>query len=126
MSDSARPHGSPPPPPGQGGGGHGPGSRSDRVARIGGRSNVLGLLSVLFGIVGVGCCCCPWLDGAPLLGGVPAAVLGFLHVERARRGQATMPFLGWIGVVLGVLALCLGAVSFSDRFHSVQNDVTPY
>jgi hypothetical protein len=37
-----------------------------------------------------------------------------------------MPFLGWIGVVLGVLALCLGAVSFSDRFHSVQNDVTPY
>jgi drug/metabolite transporter (DMT)-like permease len=125
VSDSAAPPPPPPPPPG-GGSGAPPGRQSGRVVRMGGRSNPLGLLSVLFGIVGVGCCCCPWLDGAPLLGGVPAMVLGFLHIQRVRRGQATMPILGWIGVTLGVLALCLGAFSFTDRFHDVQQDVTPY
>jgi hypothetical protein len=99
---------------------------SDTFARMGGRNNLFGLLSVLFGIVGVGCCCCPWLNGAPLVGGVPALVGGVLHLLRVRRGQATMPMLGWIGIVLGVLALCLGAASFTTQFGDVQDDVTPY
>ncbi|HEX2355764.1 MAG TPA: DUF4190 domain-containing protein [Micromonosporaceae bacterium] len=93
---------------------------------MGGRNNLLGLLSVLFGIFGVGCCCCPWLNGAPLFGGVPALVLGFLHLQRVRRRQATNPALGWIGIALGVLSLCLGAATFTSQFGDFQDDVTPY
>ena len=31
-----------------------------------GRMSLLGYLSLAFGIIGTGCCCCIWLDGAPL------------------------------------------------------------
>jgi hypothetical protein len=99
---------------------------SDTFDRMGGRNNLLGLLAVLFGVFGVGCCCCPWLDGAPLLGGVPAIVLGLLHLQRTRRGQATNPVLGWLGIGLGVVSLCLGAASFTTTFGDFQNDVAPY
>jgi hypothetical protein len=71
--------------------------------------NLLGYLALAFGILGTGCCCCPWLNGAPFLGGIPAIVLGFLHLQKTKKGQATMPWLGWVGIILGILAL-IGAI----------------
>ncbi|WP_157631405.1 DUF4190 domain-containing protein [Catelliglobosispora koreensis] len=73
------------------------------------KANLLGYLSLVFGIIGTGCCCCPWINGAPFLGGIPAIVLGFLHLQKVKKGQATMAWLGWVGIILGALAI-LGAI----------------
>jgi len=73
------------------------------------KANLLGYLAVLFGVIGTGCCCCPWLNGAPLVGGIPAIVLGVLHLQKVKRGQSSMDWLAWVGIALGVLAL-IGAV----------------
>ena len=71
--------------------------------------NLLGYLSLIFGIIGTGCCCCPWLNGAPFIGGIPAIVLGILHLSRVKKGQANQSWLGWVGIVLGALAI-IGAI----------------
>ncbi len=74
-----------------------------------GKRNLLGWLSLVFGVLGTGCCCCPWLNGLPFLGGIPAVVLGILHLQKVRKGEATHAWLGWVGIVLGAIAL-IGAI----------------
>lgn len=86
-----------------------------------GKRNLLGWLSFVFGILGTGCCCCPWLKGWPFLGGIPAVVLGIMHLQKVKRGEATSAWLGWVGIVLGAIAL-LGAIfglatNWGDRFQ---------
>ena len=71
--------------------------------------NLLGYLALAFGIIGTGCCCCPWLDGAPFIGGIPAVILGIMHLSRVNKGQAGQRWLAWVGIVLGVLAI-IGAI----------------
>lgn len=80
--------------------------------------NLLGYLSIAFGALGSICCCCP---GLPFVGGIPAVILGYLHLQRVKKGEATMAWLGWVGIALGVLALIIGIFSLttglSDRFQ---------
>jgi hypothetical protein len=90
--------------------------------RMGGQNNLLGWLAVLFGIIGTGCCCCWFLDGSPFVGGIPAIILGWLHLRRVKRYEATMKWLGWLGIALGVIAL-LGAICnfgthWNDDLHN--------
>jgi hypothetical protein len=73
------------------------------------RMNLLGYLSLAFGIIGTGCCCCPWLNGAPFIGGIPAIILGIMHLLRVNKGQANQRWLAWVGIILGVLAI-IGAI----------------
>jgi hypothetical protein len=84
--------------------------------------NLLGYLALVFGIVGTGCCCCPWLNGAPFFGGIPALILGILHVQHVRKGQATIGWLGWVGIVLGVVALVGGIVELSTGWNERVRD----
>lgn len=78
--------------------------------RLGGNANLLGMLSVMSGLLGTGCCCCP--NGLPFVGGVPALVLGYLHLDRVRKGLGTARWLGVTGIVLGAIAVLLGIASF--------------
>lgn len=86
-----------------------PSDQSSMLGRMGGPNNLLGWLALVFGIIGTGCCCCWFLDGAPFFGGIPAIILGFLHLQRVKQRRASMGWLGWVGIVLGVIAL-LGAI----------------
>jgi hypothetical protein len=85
------------------------GSKGTMYDRMGGQNNLLGWLALLFGIIGIGCCSCPVLGILPALGGLPAIVLGWLHLRRIGQHRATMGWLGWLGIALGVIAF-LGAV----------------
>jgi hypothetical protein len=93
--------------------------------RADGRQNLLGWLSLVSGIAGTGCCCCPRLNGAPFVGGVPAVALGILHLQKVKRGQATMAWLGWAGIILGAFALLGGVFSltteWTDRIKDQHN-----
>jgi hypothetical protein len=93
-----------------------------------GRQNLLGWLSLSFSIIGTGCCCCPWLDGAPFVGGIPAVVLGVLHLNKVKKGQASMAWLGWVGIILGAIALIGGitaiATDWPQRLENEYNDMT--
>ncbi|WP_027341715.1 hypothetical protein [Hamadaea tsunoensis] len=93
--------------------------------RMGGHNNVIGWLSVLFGIIGTGCCCCWFLDGAPFIGGIPALILGIIHLQRVKQNRASMKWLGWLGIALAVIAL-LGAIcSFTTHWNdNLHNDLT--
>lgn len=90
--------------------------------RMGGNNNLSGWLAVLTGILGTGCCCCWFLHGAPFVGGIPAIVLGFLHLQRIRHQRATMAWLGWVGIILGVIAvlgaLCGFTTHWNDNLHN--------
>jgi hypothetical protein len=89
--------------------------------RMGGNNNLLGWLAVLLGIIGSGCCCCWSLDGTPFVGGIPAIILGFLHLQRIKQQRASMAWLGWTGIVLGVIAvlgaLCSFTTNWNDHLH---------
>ncbi len=86
------------------------------------RLNLLGYLSIVFGVIGTGCCCCPWLNGAPFVGGIPAIILGILHLSRVKKGQATQKWLGWLGIILGVLALVGGIVELTTNLDTRLTD----
>ena len=94
----------------------------------GGKQNLFGWLSFAFAIVGTGCCCCPWLNGAPSVGGIPAVVLGILHLNKVKKGQASMSWLAWVGIILGVIAIIGGittlATDWNDRIRDEYNDLT--
>lgn len=84
--------------------------------------NLLGYLSIVFGVLGTGCCCCPWLNGAPLIGGIPAVILGVMHLMRVSKGQASQKWLGWLGIALGVLALAGAICGFVTDFDTRITD----
>jgi hypothetical protein len=84
--------------------------------------NLFGWLSLIFAVIGTGCCCCPWLDGAPFVGGIPALVLGIMHLNRVKRGQASMPWLAWIGIVLGVIAIIGGITTLTTDWNERIRD----
>lgn len=90
--------------------------------RMGGNNNLLGWLAVLFGIIGTGCCCCWFLDGAPFIGGIPAVILGFLHLQRIKQSRASMPWLGWLGIALGVIALLGALCNFTTHWNDNLHD----
>jgi len=90
--------------------------------RMGGNNNLLGWLAVLFGIIGTGCCCCWFLDGAPFLGGIPAVILGILHLRRIKQHKASMVWLGWLGIVLGAIALLGALCSFTTHWNDNLHD----
>jgi hypothetical protein len=90
----------------------------------GGQQNLLGWLALVFGVLAVGCCCCP---GLPFLGGIPAVVLGVLHLQKVKKGQASMDWLGWVGIALGAIGIILAIVNLatglsSDFVDDFQND----
>jgi hypothetical protein len=84
--------------------------------------NLLGYLSLGFGILGTGCCCCPWLNGAPFVGGIPAIVLGIMHLMRGGRGQANQKWLGWVGITLGAIALLGGICQLATDWDTRITD----
>lgn len=90
--------------------------------RMGGNNNLLGWLAVLFGIIGTGCCCCWFLDGAPFFGGIPAIVLGILHLQRIKRRKASMKWLGRLGIILGVIALLGALCNFTTHWNDNIHD----
>lgn len=91
----------------------------------GGKENRFGWLSFIFALIGIGCCCCPWLNGAPFIGGIPAVVLGILHLNKVNKRQATMPWLAWVGIILGVIAIILGIASLVTDWHDrIQDEYT--
>jgi hypothetical protein len=90
--------------------------------RMGGNNNLLGWLGALFGILGAGCCCCWFLDGAPFAGGIPAIILGFLHLQRIKQQRASMAWLGWLGIVLGVVAMLGALCSFTTHWNGHLHD----
>ena len=94
----------------------------------GGKQNLFGWLSLAFAILGTGCCCCPWLDGAPFIGGVPAVVLGILHLNKVKKRQATMSWLAWVGIILGAIAIIGGittlATDWNERLEDEYSDMT--
>jgi hypothetical protein len=95
---------------GQSGGGAGPpGGISGVYQRMGGQNNIFGWLSLALGVISTGCCCCWCLDGAPFIGGLPAIILGVLHLTRVRQGRATMSWTAWVGIVLAIIAV-IGAI----------------
>jgi len=100
---------------------HAPGSGSV-YGRGANRLNLLGYLSIVFGVLGTGCCCCPWLNGAPLVGAIPAIILGVLHLRRVDKGQATQKWLGWLGIALGVLAILAAVFQFSTDWDTRITD----
>lgn len=102
------------PPPG--------GDPNSMMNRMGGTNNILGWLALLFGIVGTGCCCCWFLDGAPFLGGIPALILGFLHLRRVKEHKASMSWLGWLGIVLGAIALLGALCNFTTHWNDNLHD----
>jgi len=99
-----------------------PSDPNSMMNRMGGPNNILGWLAVIFGIVGTGCCCCWFLDGAPFLGGIPAVILGFLHLQRVRQHRASMRWLGWVGIVLGVIALLGALCNFTTHWNDDLHD----
>ena len=82
----------------------------------------------VFGLLGTGCCCCPWLAGLPFIGGIPAIVLGILHLNKVTKGQANMSWLAWVGIILGVIAVIGGiatlATDWTDRIQDEYNNYT--
>jgi hypothetical protein len=101
------------------------------MAQMGAGQNVLGISSVVAGLLSI--CCGPCLGGfgsggiylfeLPLA--IAALVLGILHLQRVKNRTATNRTLGVLGIVFGavglVLAICLGVSTIGDSFH---NDVT--
>jgi hypothetical protein len=87
-----------------------------------GKRNLLGWLALVFGIIGTGCCCCWFLDGAPFFGGIPALILGILHLQRVKKRQATMPWLGWAGIILAIIALIGALLQFTTDFDDRIQD----
>ncbi|GHJ46040.1 hypothetical protein Cs7R123_33820 [Catellatospora sp. TT07R-123] len=96
-------YGAPPPPP------LSPGQGTVYQRAGGAQNNLLGWIGFVCGVLSTGCCCCPWLNGLPFLGGIPAIILGYLHLSRVKKGQASMSWLGWVAIVLGVIAI-IGAI----------------
>lgn len=94
----------------------------------GGKQNLFGWLSLVFAVLGTGCCCCPWIDGAPFVGGIPAVVLGILHLNKVKKGQASMSWLAWVGIILGAIAIIGGIAALStdwnDQLRDRYDDVT--
>jgi Domain of unknown function (DUF4190) len=70
-----------------------------------GQSNVLGLLSMIFGILSIPVGCCGFFG---LILSVPAIVLGILGMQKARQGQATNKGMAVAGLCCGIAALILG------------------
>ncbi|MCP2326567.1 hypothetical protein HDA40_005074 [Hamadaea flava] len=99
-----------------------PGDPNSMMNRMGGPNNILGWLALIFGIIGTGCCCCWFLDGAPFLGGIPAVVLGILHLQRVKQHRASMKWLGWVGIVLGVIALLGALCNFTTHWNDNLHD----
>lgn len=109
----------PPPPPGQGyaappGYGTPPGYGGPPQSQP---NNVLGLLGMIFGIVGIPLSLCCGLFGLPFP--VAAIVLGALGMRRVSEGRATNRGMalagvicGAIGVVLAIISVALGAASY--------------
>lgn len=117
----------PPPPVMPAGGGVGPPGGTPTVyQRMGGHNNVLGWLSLFFGIVATGCCCCWCLDGAPFIGGIPALILGFLHLKRVKDGRASMKWTAWVGIILAIIAIIGAIIGFATHWQdNLYNQVNP-
>jgi hypothetical protein len=100
---------------------------------IGEPLNRLGLFSIIAGVFAI--CCAPAIGtigsgGAFLFDFLPAAaavVLGFLHLQKMKRGQATNRNLAIIGIALGAAAI-LSSICFSGTGvgHSLHNNVNFY
>ncbi|HEX7743801.1 MAG TPA: DUF4190 domain-containing protein [Micromonosporaceae bacterium] len=78
-------------------------------------NNTLGLLAMIFGIVGIPLGVCCGLFGTPF--GIAGVVLGILGLNRANQGQATNRgqalaglICGAVGIVLAIVAFILGQV----------------
>ncbi|GIG02320.1 hypothetical protein Cci01nite_74130 [Catellatospora citrea] len=106
--------GPPPPPP------LGP-AQGTVYQKAGGQNNLFGWIALACGIIGTGCCCCPWLNGAPFIGGIPAVILGAMHLNKVKKGAASMSWLGWVAIALGVIAMiaaiCGIATGWQDRIY---------
>jgi len=108
----------PPPPVLPGGGGATPPSGGGGIyQRMGGQNNLLGWLSLLFGILATGCCCCWCVDGAPFVGGIPALILGFLHLKRVAEGRANMKWTAWVGIALAIIAIIGALIGFATHWQ---------
>jgi hypothetical protein len=99
--------------------------------RLGGRQNLMGILSALFGVITL--CCGPCLGfggsgGAFLFDILPAIVAigtGIVHLQRIKQGRATNRNLATIGIALGVvglvIAICLSSTRSGVQWH---DDIT--
>jgi hypothetical protein len=86
---------------------------------------------VILGVFSI--CCAPALGGFgiaafffDILPALAAVALGYKHLQRVNKGQATNKNLAIIGIILGVVALvssiCLGA-NVAGTGHNYHNNV---
>ncbi len=67
------------------------------------QQNIFGILALVFGIVSIVLCCVY----AGIWAGIPAAVLGYLGIQRAKRGEASNRPLALTGLILGAIGIAI-------------------
>jgi hypothetical protein len=87
------------------------------------QNNTLGLLAMIFGIVGTVLSMCCWPAG--FLFDIAAGVLGLLGLQRANEGTASNRGMALTGVILGgigfLLAILFAVLQFSGVFNNMVN-----
>lgn len=86
------------------------------------QQNTMGLLAMIFGIVGIPLGVCCWFGGLPLA--VAGIVLGVLGMRKAAEGLATNRGMALAGVICGAVGVVLSIAAFV--FSLVSNALTVY
>jgi hypothetical protein len=79
------------------------------------QNNTIGLLAMIFGIVGIPAACCAFLG---FLLGAAGIVLGVLGMKRVSEGTASNRGMALAGVICGAVAVVLSIVSGAIGFIS--------
>ena len=79
------------------------------------QNNTLGLLGMIFGIVGIPAACCAFLG---FLLGAAGIVLGVLGMKRVSEGKASNRGMALAGVICGAVAVVLSIISGAIGFIS--------
>jgi uncharacterized membrane protein len=86
------------------------------------QNNTLGLLAMIFGIVGAVLSVCCWPAG--FLFDIAAGVLGILGLKRAKEGTASNRGMALSGVILGGVGVLLAILVAVLQFSGVLGDIT--
>ena len=88
--------------------------------------NGMGVAALVLGLIGLAIALIPILGFIGILLGILALVFGLVGVGRARKGIATNKVMSWFGAVLGVCAIAVGIVGLvivNDAFNQFEDDL---